>query len=126
MPEFRNHPARLAAIAAGQQTYATIGEPCAKNHEPIRSVHNGTCIECNKLIRRARREAAKAARPPSDKVAKPPPKKMACGDDAKASRPSKLRNPLAHAIAQYSRNDEAAQRSAYLDQRLKQMKPLRW
>lgn len=52
MPTIYSHPARLAAIEAGQHRFDT-GEPCKKGHFPAPRYISGACVHCAKLQTRA-------------------------------------------------------------------------
>lgn len=49
---FKNHPARLAAIAAGEPSF--VGMPCLHGHNS-RSVAHGRCQACDRLQRKVAR-----------------------------------------------------------------------
>jgi hypothetical protein len=138
---FRDHPARLAAIAAGEEVFDP-GAPCWHGHQATRKVSTGACVECghlNMLARRAKRTAtrktennAPLAKPSCPSKAAP---KLSGGelfgtvkgaplvDRRKANtaaahalfsyRPSRF--PARYALSSYEKGDEARQHSEYLD-----------
>lgn len=58
MPSFTNHPARLAAQAAGHKQFH--GPDCSSGHGGVRWVSSGNCVACSRDRAResARRKAA--------------------------------------------------------------------
>jgi hypothetical protein len=57
-----NHPARLAAIAAGEKHFLAVGFPCKRNPEhALRFADGMGCVECN-------RETGKVKRGTSEKL----------------------------------------------------------
>ncbi len=65
-----NHPARLAAIAAGERRFKLPGQ-CPKPGHVWRYVRNGKCSDCDHDRITERREAAKLAKPPKKKPPRP-------------------------------------------------------
>src|SRR5438105_4382106 len=55
-PDKRDGGARQAAKAAGQLRYFT-GKPCKSGHIAKRTVANGVCVECAKIIQQRHRKA---------------------------------------------------------------------
>src|SRR5580704_8424149 len=58
---FRDHPARLAAIAAGEKVFDP-GAPCWHGHKAPRTVSTGACFECSRLSKEDQKAKRKAAR----------------------------------------------------------------
>src|SRR5579872_2681808 len=52
MSSAHSHPARLAAIAAGEIKFTT-GEPCAMGHTSARYVSNAACVACTAIRTKA-------------------------------------------------------------------------
>jgi hypothetical protein len=69
----KNNPVRLAALAAGLNTFE-VDRPCPAGHF-LRHVSNGTCVACTKLADDKRREEARLARTPGVPCGQPKPVK---------------------------------------------------
>ena len=114
----RDHPARLAALAAGEKTFDT-GQPCPKGHSSPRYVSNGGCSECTRLFMQAKTEARRIAKglDPNQRYGKRKP------DARKVSKPKKkkfvkdttVRVPFYDELHDYSLTAEARRNSDYLD-----------
>jgi hypothetical protein len=134
---FENHPARLAAVAAGGKHFDT-GEPCANSHRSPRYVSNGICVECLSIRQQARSavgppqtskpeptgrkshgsasrlgKAASVVKRPHRASAKRHAEHVAAGSKLFDYRPPRF--PGSYELASYARSDEARTRSKYLD-----------
>jgi hypothetical protein len=113
-PVRTKHPARLAALAAGEKTFDT-GQPCSHGHTSLRSTATGKCIECNDIRNARRATGNKPGRPKAARI-KPIPQPHRVIQ----YRPrSPSITPLRGALADYRNSAEARERSDHLDNLLK-------
>ena len=124
---FEHHPARIAAIVAGERRF-DIGAPCVNGHHSPRSVANGHCIECDRLFDAARRKAVRKPKPKTgfqnsernrrrNELAAQERRKIL--DDRAYQKTRAVRRALL-GFGQVMQSAEARARSDYLNQKLRQ------
>ena len=143
---FRDHPARLAAIAAGEESFDP-GAPCWHGHQAPRTVSTGACVECGRLNKEAQKAKRRAARKAKSRAS---PFRPSCSSEAapklsggellgtiKGAPPVDRRRtntaaahalfgyrpprfPAAIELNNYERSDRAHERSSYLTRILRE------
>ncbi|UGA43746.1 hypothetical protein HU230_0036785 [Bradyrhizobium quebecense] len=136
---FRNHPARLAAVAAGERTFIS-DRPCWHHPASPRYVSRGQrCVECERIRAEAKQRAKAAKRRASVKTTSKPvmrprlpePQQFSAVYPHRNNTPEKHvanvaaahsrfgyrpgRFPARRALIEYERRDVARQNSALLN-----------
>jgi hypothetical protein len=110
--QLSNHPARLAARAAGQKTFDP-GYVCTHSHEADRFVISGHCTACSAAKNAKRSTGNRRGRPSRQGWQAPLNKKHVTA--VKAAKARFSRPAFAAAIESYNHSLEAKHRSRYLN-----------
>jgi hypothetical protein len=112
----QTHPARLAALAAGEKTFSTE-QPCKAAHSSPRYTQTGICVACNDDRNAARSTGKPRGRPV--KVMKARPQIVHTKNIEAAALRARPRAAFARAVDSYYLSAEARERSAHLDQKIR-------